>query len=251
MKVKILGAHNTETSTARLPGLLVDGRLALDAGSLTSSLSLAEQLAPPAILLTHHHYDHVRDLPILAMNCYLNDVQIHIYGPQEVKESLSAHLMNTALYTPFLDKEVAIYHVVEPNKPFQIEGYEITAVPVNHSVPSVGYEIKAGGRCLFYTGDTGGRLFDVWKQVTPDLLVIEMTASNRWTEFSKQSRHLTPKLLHDELLIIKKQRGLIPKVVTVHMNPALEHEIRPQLALVADELGCEITAGVEGMEIEV
>jgi len=52
MQIRFLGAHNTETQTTRLPGVLIDNRLALDAGSLTSSLSLEEQLKLDAILLT-------------------------------------------------------------------------------------------------------------------------------------------------------------------------------------------------------
>ena len=44
MKIEFLGAHTTETRSTRLSSLLIDDVLALDAGGLTSSLSLAEQL---------------------------------------------------------------------------------------------------------------------------------------------------------------------------------------------------------------
>ena len=52
MKIRFLGAHNTETSTAGLMCLLLDGEIALDAGSLTSKLSLQQQLALKAVLFT-------------------------------------------------------------------------------------------------------------------------------------------------------------------------------------------------------
>ena len=68
MHVRILGAHNIETASTRLTALLVDGRLALDAGALTSTLTLAEQDEIRAVLLTHHHFDHARDLVTLGMN---------------------------------------------------------------------------------------------------------------------------------------------------------------------------------------
>ncbi|UCH43884.1 MAG: MBL fold metallo-hydrolase [Dehalococcoidales bacterium] len=50
---------------------MVDNILALDAGAITSSLSLADQQKIQAILLTHQHYDHIRDIPTVAMNLYL------------------------------------------------------------------------------------------------------------------------------------------------------------------------------------
>lgn len=63
MRIRFLGAHNTETLTTRLSGLLVDQALALDAGSLTASLTLSQQLSLKGVLLTHQHYDHIRDIP--------------------------------------------------------------------------------------------------------------------------------------------------------------------------------------------
>lgn len=68
MKVQILGAHNAETKEARLVSLLIDDILAIDAGGLTSTLSLAAQQRIRTILITHHHFDHIRDLVTLGMN---------------------------------------------------------------------------------------------------------------------------------------------------------------------------------------
>jgi ribonuclease BN (tRNA processing enzyme) len=68
MEIRILGAHNVESATSKLVSLLVDDVLAVDVGSLTSSLSLEEQQKVSNILLTHCHYDHVRDLAAVALN---------------------------------------------------------------------------------------------------------------------------------------------------------------------------------------
>jgi len=70
MKVQILGAHNLESANTRLVSLLVDDVLALDAGSLTSSLSFEAQAGGKAILLTHHHFDHMRDIATIGLNGY-------------------------------------------------------------------------------------------------------------------------------------------------------------------------------------
>jgi len=68
VKIQILGAHLAELKGARLTSLLIDGVLVVDAGGLTSALSLPEQKEIDTVLLTHHHFDHTRDLVTLAAN---------------------------------------------------------------------------------------------------------------------------------------------------------------------------------------
>jgi glyoxylase-like metal-dependent hydrolase (beta-lactamase superfamily II) len=68
LEVRILGAHSGEAKGLRMSSILVDGVLALDAGGLTSNLSLSEQQKIRAVLITHHHFDHSRDLVTLAAN---------------------------------------------------------------------------------------------------------------------------------------------------------------------------------------
>ena len=43
MEVRILGAHSSEAEGQRMVSFLIDGVLVLDAGGLTSALSLSEQ----------------------------------------------------------------------------------------------------------------------------------------------------------------------------------------------------------------
>ena len=80
MKIQFLGAHNCESATTRLVSILIDDVLALDAGSLTSTLSIEAQLNLKAVLLTHHHYDHIRDIPALGMNALFYDTSVPVYA---------------------------------------------------------------------------------------------------------------------------------------------------------------------------
>ncbi len=80
MNIRFLGAHNCEWPKTRLISLLIDDVLAIDAGALTSSLSLEGQQKIKAILLTHQHYDHVRDIPTLAMNLFLSGATTKVYS---------------------------------------------------------------------------------------------------------------------------------------------------------------------------
>ena len=91
MKVRFLGAHNCETASTKLVSLLVDDILALDAGGLTSSLSIEAQLKLKAVLLTHHHYDHIRDVPALGMNALFYETSVPIYSTQAVRDALPSH----------------------------------------------------------------------------------------------------------------------------------------------------------------
>ena len=256
MKIRFLGAHNCESRDTRLLSLLVDERLVLDAGGLTSSLSFEDQLGLRAILLTHGHYDHIRDVPLLAMNLYLSGASIDIYATSSVRDILVANLLNGELYPEFFkkpeDDPALKFHVIEPDREVEIEDYRILALPVSHSLPSVGYQItSAEGRTFFYSGDTGPGLEYCWRQVSPELLIIEVTAPSRFEEFGRESRHLTPGLLKEELIAFQTINGFLPRVVCVHMSPGLEEEIRVEIAALSKELNCSITLAHEGMELKL
>ena len=96
MELRVLGAHNQESRTTRLVSLLVDGVLALDAGALTSTLSLPEQRRIEALLLTHRHYDHIRDLPILALNTLDCGATLPVYAPDDAILHLQDRFMDGA-----------------------------------------------------------------------------------------------------------------------------------------------------------
>lgn len=254
MNVQILGAHNCESESTRLTCLLVDGILAIDAGGLTSGLSFTGQQKLKAILLTHYHYDHIRDIPAIAMNLFLQNSTISIYSTLAAYDALTAFLLNNTLYPDFLsrppEKPAVKFTVLKPYQSVRVEGYDVMVLPVHHAVPTVGYQVTApDGKSLFYTGDTGPSLAECWQKVTPQLLVIEVTGPDRYQSSLLESGHLTPKLLEKELTMFREIRGYFPEVVTVHMNPYLEKEIKAELNQLAKKLGHPIKLAYEGMQI--
>jgi ribonuclease BN (tRNA processing enzyme) len=253
MDIELLGAHNCESQDTRFVSLLIDGALALDAGGLTSNLSFDEQLGLEALLLTHQHYDHVRDVPAIAMNYYLAGGVLDIYSTDVVQEVL-ASLMNGGLYPAFLErppgKPTINFNAVETGKAFQIGGYAVLPVAVNHGVPGIGYQVASpDGNSVFYTGDTGPGLADCWKLISPKMLVIEVTATNQYEDFAREAGHLTPGLLKEELTLFHGLKGYLPEVVIVHMSPGLEDEIAAEIDEVSENLDAPITLGHEGMYI--
>lgn len=254
MEISFLGAHNTESRETRLAGLLVDGRLALDAGSITASLTFEEQLKLEAVLVTHRHYDHTKDLPLLAMNFYLNQRNLDVYMATEVAELLADKLFSGELYPKFLEQPEAaptiVIKTVASNRAFTLAGYEALPVSVSHVEPSLGYQLTdASGKSFFYTGDTGAGLAECWKAVSPQLLVIEVTVPDRFRDFAIEKNHMTPGLLKEELLDFKKLKGYLPEVAVVHMNPTLQAELITELEEVATALGCRIAIASEGLII--
>ena len=253
MDIRILGAHNTETKKTRNSCIVIDDKLALDAGGLTSSLSLKEQTKLKAVCLTHAHYDHVRDIPALGMNLYLSKGKIDICATAEVYEALTRYLVNDDLYPNWFKRSVFNYIRLEPYESQKVGDYTVYAVPVKHPLPSVGLQIKDSiGVKLFYTGDTGAGLSDVWSRISPQLLIIETTAPNRYEEsIGNGSKHLTPRLLKEELISFRKVTGYLPLILLTHMHFPLEDEIAAEIAEVAESLKCSISLAHEGMRFRL
>lgn len=256
MDIHILGAHNCESQNSRFVSLLIDGVLAIDAGCLTSSLSFSAQQKLKAILITHHHYDHVRDVPTIAMNFFLRDVTVNIYSIPSVYDALSTHLLDGRLYPNFLEKpqnKPAIkFTIIEPGKLESIAGYSVLPLLVNHSDATVGYQVTSpDGKSVFYTADTGPGLADCWQHISPQLLIVEVTIPNRYEELARELGHLTPSLLQQELTSFRELKGYLPPVVVVHMNPGLETEIEAEIATVAAALNNSIGLAYEGMQLHL
>jgi ribonuclease BN (tRNA processing enzyme) len=256
MDIRILGAHNIESAETGFTSILIDGVLAVDAGALTSRLSLEEQGNLKAVVLTHHHYDHIRDIPAIGISYSLMGKTLDVYAPALVQNALSAHLINDVIYPDFTkvppEKPSLRLHLIEPGKKESIAGYEVLPVSVKHAVPTVGYQVTApDGKKVFYTSDTGPGLADVWQQVSPDVLLIEVTVPDKRGTFAHKVGHLTPALLQKELESFKSIKGYIPRVVLVHMHQQSEKQIKAEIGAVEKSLKITITFSHEGMTLKI
>jgi ribonuclease BN (tRNA processing enzyme) len=209
-----------------------------------------------SILITHKHYDHIRDIPAIALNLFRQGANINIYSTPDVIDAIETYLLNGKVYPKFHEtpetKPTINFYSVDLYKPANIEGYEIITILVNHHEPTVGYQVRDSlGSTVFYTADTGPGLQECWKHLSPQLLITEVTVSNKSTEFALNTKHLSPKLLHDELIKFMELKRYLPKVIVVHMDPAVEKEIRDELTVVAEALYADITIAYEGMELDI
>jgi len=255
LKIKVLGAHGFESINTRLSAILIDEVLAVDAGGLTSGLSFAEQERVEFILLTHGHYDHIRDIPAIALKN--SHRTIEVFATESTHEILLTHLINGVLYPRFAtrpspERPALRLHTLEPYRAETIGAYHVLAVPVIHALPAVGYQISDDqGKSMFFSGDTGPGLSSCWEHIAPDLLIMDMFFSNKSAEIAPQPGHLCPASLRVELINFRGIKGYLPPVVLTHLNPEVEHEISREAAQLAKELRADISLAYEDMEINL
>ena len=256
MEIRVLGAHKLESRHTKHTCFLIDGVLGLEAGSLTSVLTPEEQAQIRAVLLTHSHFDHIRDLPTLGLATLDDPRPIDLYGLQETLDAIQEHLLNGVIY-PDLTKPLSgrppkfRLCALEPAQVTEVLGYQVKPVTMPHPVPCIGYSIESpGGFCMAYTGDTRGNLLPFFEDsIRPDIMFMDVSFPNRTAELAELTGHLSPQGLRQELLLVQARGLKLPRLVAVHLNPADREELISELGPVAAELGVDLSAGQDGMRI--
>ena len=236
MRLRILGCSGGELPRHRTTCFLVDGVLAVDAGALTATLSLDELLQLDDIVLTHSHFDHVKDVPLLAdLLVGRRRSPLRVHASTECARTLRQSVFNDRLWPDFTRIPSRRNPVVEilpfdPARPFRIGKYSVHPVPVCHPVESVGFVISNGRSAFAVSGDTGPTT-RFWRKVNRSrnlkALLVEMSFPNELQELADASGHLTPNTLATELA--KVDRNGCP-VYLYHLKPAYAAELRRELA---------------------
>ena len=257
MEIRVLGAHHIEVQAAKHTCFLLDGRIAIDAGSMMTTTTPEEQQNIEAFLITHRHLDHIRDLPGFGLANLDYPGTVPIYSLQGTLDSIFSHVMGGDLYPDFsldLTGNGPKYErcPVTPETPFDVVGYSVLAIPVPHPAPAVGYIIQhPEGKSFAYCGDSGGGLLPFFQHPRkPDPIFLEVTFGSKAGNLAKLTGHLTPEMLRDEIIQVMEYNLPIPRLFAVHMNPAHEEEIAEELLRVSSDLGVGITIAKEGMIVE-
>ena len=113
------------------------------------------------------------------------------------------------------------FNPVEPNTDFGVLDYNVTAISMPHSAPTVGYRIATStGESFAYTGDTGGNLLPFLDSDSERyILFLEVSFPDRFSELASHTGHLTPASLRTQLQEAMAGGLNLPKMVAVHLDP--------------------------------
>ena len=241
MRLKVLGAYGASDAEHNLTGYLIDDWLAVDAGTLTSKLSLAQQARVQAVFVTHSHADHIRDLPHLIENRFkVNAPPLTIFASKEVMDVLHQHVFNGRVWpdfsefiSPHTGKPAVIYRPIANGKRTVFNEVGITAVPVDHQIPASGVILEMNGQSIAFTGDTGPTN-EIWKRTNKlsnvVAIVTEASFPNDQQSLADDSAHLSPATFGEEL---KKITSDAP-VYASHRKIPYERDIESQIRNLRD-----------------
>lgn len=132
-------------------------RLVLDmgSGSLGALHRYIDPVSVDAVLLSHLHADHCLDLTgfYVLRKYHPTGAQprIPVWGPVDTDRRMAkAYDLEE---DPGMNEEFAF--TLYPEETFTVGPFEVTARMVAHPVPAYGLRIRADGRTLAYSGDTG------------------------------------------------------------------------------------------------
>ena len=239
MKVQLLpstfDAQGRATLEQRLTCFLIDDCVAVDAGSIAIALNAEQRGKVRDIIVTHPHMDHIASLPIFIDDLYPTlKHPMRVYATSEVIALLERDVFNWNVYPRFSDLKndygpVMEYIPIPTSGEFDVAHLKVTAVPVNHIVPTVGLLITDGKSHVAFSSDTA-ETEEFWKAVNGtrqlDALFIEASFPNEMAKLAEVSRHFTPSSLGKELQKLT-HNGM--DILAVHLKPTHRDTIIRQL----------------------
>ena len=255
MKIKVLGACGSEQPGSCLTGFLINGRVVLDAGTVSSALTERELKRISHVVLSHAHLDHTRGIPFLADNLLgMGKNPLSVAGAPEALQAVREHMFNNQCWPDFTKipspKEPAVRLMkLTPGREYDIDGISFKAVRVNHTVPTTGYVIRDNGRAVVYSGDTKATEA-IWKAASKlggelKAVLAETSYPDRLQELAEKTGHLTPRTLGMELAKIK---GFDGPVYVYHVKSRFKKEIESELRALGRK---KVVVLRDGMEITV
>jgi len=241
MRLKVLGAYGASDAEHNLTGYLLDDWFAVDAGTLTSKLSFAQQARIQGVFITHSHADHIRDLPHLIHNRFSQSTgPLTIFAAKDVMELLIANVFNglvwpdfSTLISPLTGKPAVQYKPLAAGKKVTFNGITLTSVAVDHQIPASGVIVEMNGQAITFTGDTGPTE-EIWKRTnkTPNVVAVVTEASfpNDQQSLADETAHLSPQTFGDEL----KKITVDAPVYASHRKIPFERDIESQIKNLRD-----------------
>jgi ribonuclease BN (tRNA processing enzyme) len=237
MRVKILGCSGgVGGRSLHTTCLQLDDDILIDAGSGSAELSLDALAKIDHVFITHSHLDHVAHLPfILDSVGDRRKIPLTMYATKETQDIIRAHIFNWLIWPDFsqipsVENPYLQFQTIKIGESIRLGSNRlITAIPANHAVPAVGYQLDSGIASLVFTGDTTV-CPELWETVNRienlKTLIIESAFPDAERELAILSKHLCPSLLEQEL----KQLKRYPEIFITHAKPGQLRNIGNSIA---------------------
>jgi 3',5'-cyclic-nucleotide phosphodiesterase len=222
---------------ARTSSFLIDDGALLDCGTGVGDLGFDALRRIGHVFLTHSHLDHMAAIPLLVDA--VGEVCHHsitVYATRETIHILRAHLFNWLVWPDFTAipdrrRPYLRFQPVEIGESVRLGDCLITALPVQHTVPAVGWCVDSGKAQLVYSGDTTycPELIAAINRL-PALahLIVETAFPEEMRGLAVASRHLCPGMLATLLEGIAAS----PEVYITHLKPGLGVKIMEQIGAI-------------------
>ena len=225
MKLRILGCSGGIGGRhLRTTSMLLDQDILIDAGTGVSDLSLTELSMIDHVFVTHSHLDHVTSIPFMVDTVGgMRDRALTVHALPATIEILRNHLFNWAIWPDFTQipspqSPLLRFEPIEVGGMVELQGRKIRALPANHVVPAIGYQLDSGQASLVFSGDTSTNP-ELWKAVNRitnlKYIIIETAFCNREQQLAVVSKHLCPNMLADELSKLERSA----EIFITHMKP--------------------------------
>ena len=246
MKLRVLGCSGGIGGRhLRTTSLLVDHDILVDAGSGVGDLSIAELAAIDHVFLTHSHLDHIACLPLMIDTVAdRRSTPLTVYAAPAVLELLRRHIFNWAIWPDFsqlpsAEQALMRFQPIDLGDTVELDGRRFSPLPVDHTVPALGYRIDSGAASLVFSGDTG--MCEAFWQAVNQVdnlrhLIIECAFPNREHQLALLSKHLCPSMLAEGLQKLTRPC----EIHITHLKPG-------QIELTMDEIELSLGAFNTGM----
>lgn len=240
MKLRVLGCSGGIGGRhLRTTSMLLDNDVLIDSGTGVADLSLTELSLIDHIFVTHSHLDHITTIPFIVDTVGgMRNQPLVIHALPATIEILKNHMFNWSIWPDFTqipsaEKPFLKYEPLQVGETINLAGRRIVALPANHVVPAVGYQLDSGTGSLVFTGDTTTNDL-LWRMVNRlknlRYLIIETAFCNKEKNLAIASKHLCPSMLADELAKLERSA----EIFITHLKPG---EIELTMQEIADCAG--------------
>ncbi|MBN1546298.1 MAG: 3',5'-cyclic-nucleotide phosphodiesterase [Syntrophaceae bacterium] len=237
MDVRVLGCYGSHLPGYGTTSFLVDENILIDGGTITSVLSIEEQLKIETILLTHAHLDHLRDIMFLVDNIFYlkRPSPLVLVSTPRILNMVHEHLFNGEIWPDFFaipspEAPVLKMQPIMQGEALSIGSWCIKATPVHHTVETVAYTLSVETESVIFIGDTGPTEA-IWAEANSishlRAVFIETSLPNRLENLARITGHLTPRMLAGELeKLADHETGVYVFHVKLQHDEEIEMELR-------------------------